>query len=51
MNKKNKPQNAEYYVDFESWHIMAESRDDAIRQALAKLEKGEIPEIVSTELV
>lgn len=48
--KKNKKK-VEYYVDFESWYFMAASREDAIKQANAKLEEGEQPEVVSVDVL
>ena len=36
MNKKNKPQKAEYYVDFESWHIIENATPRQILRAAGK---------------
>jgi hypothetical protein len=39
----------EYYIDFESWTIIASSEMDAERQAEERLRNGEKPDIVGIE--
>lgn len=47
MSEKKKEKKAKYYVDFESWYLVAESKEEVIRQINAKLEKGEQPKVLS----
>ena len=49
MSGKINKKKVEYYVDFESWYFMAESREDAIRQAEKRLRNEGIPEVISVE--
>ena len=46
MVEKKKEEKVEYYVDFESWYFMAENEEEALKQAEAKLNKGDIPAVV-----
>lgn len=41
----------EYYVDFNSWHIEAIDRDDALKKAKKMIDDGEFPEIGGIEEV
>ena len=41
----------EFYIDFESWHIEADSKDDAYEQAIVKLAAGEYPRICGCDEV
>lgn len=51
MSEMKNKKKVEYYVDFESWYFMAASREEAIKQANARLDKGEQPAVVGVDVL